>query len=182
MIVELANTISSQDRNIKSLTYQRTLFPAPAKKGKIQSLQKCKNWALTDVCHEPIEGNPGPRTLSIPRTCCPGRTMRRTRGDVICRQCYGSSKDRAVTANFALYAPTCRLPDNLSDSSQKSQQKMTDVLTCSCRLRPAAWFLMLSQTVSCFIVARRTYRGHPGHSRPMPCHLKGRILNTGRQA
>jgi hypothetical protein len=68
---------------------------------------------------------------------------------MICRQYYGSSKGRAVTANFALSAPTRRLPDNLSDSGQKSQrEKMTDVLICSCRLRLAASFLLLNQTPS----------------------------------
>jgi hypothetical protein len=121
MIEELANTISSQDRNIKSSTYQRTLFPAPATKGKFQSLLKHKNWALTDVSLEPIEGNPGLRTLSTLRTFCPELTMLRTRGGAIRRLYCGSSKGRAGTAKFSISAPTRRLPDNLSDSSQKSQ-------------------------------------------------------------
>jgi hypothetical protein len=139
MIVELANTMSSRDGSIKGLTYQRTLFPAPATKGKFQSLQKRKNWELTDVFHEPIEGNPRPWMPSNLRTCCPERTMLRSRGGVICGRYCGSSKGRAVTANFAHFAPTLRLPDNLSDSGQKSHHsKMTDVLTCSCRLQFAA--------------------------------------------
>ena len=56
--------------------------------------------------------------------------------------------------------------------------KMTDVLTCLCRLRLAVSFLIHTQTPSssCFIVAYRTYRGHPGDSRPMPCRLNKRIL------
>jgi ribosomal protein L34E len=121
MMVELANTMSSQGRNIKSLTYQRTLFPAPATKGNFKFLQKRKNWARTDAFHEPIEGIPGPRTLSIPRTPCSERTMLLTHGGVICRQCCGSSKGRAVTASFALSPPTRCLPDDLSNSSQKLQ-------------------------------------------------------------
>jgi hypothetical protein len=180
MIAELASTINSQDGKIRSLIYQRTLFPAPATKGKFQSLQMHKNWVLTDVSHEPIEGISGPQTPSTLRTRCPERTMLLSRGGVICKQCFGSSKGRAVTANFALSALKCRLPDNVSDSGQKLQHsQMTYVLTCSRRLRLAAWFLILSQTPSCFIVARRTYREHPGHSRPMACRLMGRLLNTG---
>ena len=43
MIVELANTISSQDENIEWLTYQSTLLPAPATKGgNHQLLRKSK--------------------------------------------------------------------------------------------------------------------------------------------
>jgi hypothetical protein len=34
MIAELANTISSQDEKIEKSTYQRMLFPAPAKEEK----------------------------------------------------------------------------------------------------------------------------------------------------
>ena len=55
--------------------------------------------------------------------------------------------------------------------------KMTDVLTCLCRLRLAVSFLIYSQTLGCFIVAHRTYRGHPGDCRPIPCRLNKRILN-----
>ena len=128
MIVELANTINSQDKSMKRLIYQRTLFPAPATKDNFQSLQMRKNWALTHVSHEPIEGNPGPRTLSILRTRLPERTMLQTRGDAICRQYYGSSKGRVVTTNFALSAPTRRLPDNLSNSSQNRNIKKRPTL------------------------------------------------------
>jgi hypothetical protein len=67
--------------------------------------------------------------------------MLRSHGGAICRRYYGSSKGRAVTASFAISAPTHRLPDNLSDSGQKSQTKMTDVLACSCRLQLAVLFL-----------------------------------------
>jgi hypothetical protein len=34
MIAELVDIISFLDRNLEKLTYQRTLFPAPATKGK----------------------------------------------------------------------------------------------------------------------------------------------------
>jgi hypothetical protein len=81
---------------------------------------------MTDVSHEPIEGNPGPQTLSIQRTCCPERTMLRTRGGVICRQYYGFSKGPAVRANFALSPLSHHLQDNLSDTSQKSQRSKND--------------------------------------------------------
>ena len=64
--------------------------------------------------------------------------MPQTRGGVICGRYYGSSKDRAVTANSALCPPTPRLPDNLSDTTEIARSEMTDVLTCSCRLQLAA--------------------------------------------
>ena len=112
MIVELANTISPQDRNINSLTYQNTLFPAPATKQKYQSLKKRKNWPITDVFREPIEGIPEPRTLSILEMCYRERTTLQTQGAVICMRYCGSSTGQALTANFVLFAPTRRLPES----------------------------------------------------------------------
>jgi hypothetical protein len=79
--------------------------------------------ALTYVCHEPIEGNPGPRILSILSTCCPEETMPQTRGGVTCRQCSGFSMGRAAIAIFKYSVPTCPLPDNLSDSGQQPQHQ-----------------------------------------------------------
>jgi hypothetical protein len=35
MIVELANTIISEDGNTEEITYQKTLFPAPAIRGEV---------------------------------------------------------------------------------------------------------------------------------------------------
>jgi hypothetical protein len=48
--------------------------------------------------------------------------MRQTRGAVNRMRCYGSSKGRAVTANVVHSAATPRLPDNLSNFSQKLQR------------------------------------------------------------
>jgi len=42
MIVELADTISSRIGNIKKLTYQSTLFPAPAAKKETINIHKGK--------------------------------------------------------------------------------------------------------------------------------------------
>jgi hypothetical protein len=178
MIVELANKISSREEYHKSDIPKNTLSCTRYKRN-FQSPQKRRKWALTDVSHEPIEGNRRHRTLSILRRCCPERTTLRNHGGVICRQYCGSSKGRAVTTNFARFVPSLHLLDNLSDASQKLQHSaMTDVLTCSCRWRLAAYFLVFSQTPSYFIVARTTYRGPPGHSRLMPCRLSGRKFNT----
>ena len=118
--------MSTPDGNMKmkSLTYQSTLFPAPATETKIFSLEKShKEMALTDVSHEPIEGNPVSLILSISNTCRPEGTMRQTRGGVTCRQCCGSSMGRAVTAIFEYPVPTCRLPENISDSGQQSRHQ-----------------------------------------------------------
>jgi hypothetical protein len=38
-----------------------------------------------------------------------------TRGGVICRPDYGSSKDQAVIANWKYLCVSCRLPNNLRD-------------------------------------------------------------------
>src|SRR6266849_9037700 len=114
--------MSSPDRNMIGLTYQSTLFPAPATKTEIFSLwKKHKELALTDVSHEPIEGNSGPKMLSILSTRCPEGTMRQTRGGVTWRRCCDSSMGRAATAIFELYSAICRLPDNISDSGQQSR-------------------------------------------------------------
>ena len=62
--------------------------------------------------------------------------MRRTRGAVICMQCYGSSKGRAATASVALSAPILRLPEKSQQlQSEIATLKKTDVLTYLCRLR-----------------------------------------------
>ena len=107
---------------MNSLTYQSTLFPAPATRSF--SLQKrYKELALTDVSHEPREGNPVPRMFSILNTYCTEETMSQTRDGVTRRQRCGSSMGRAVTANFEYPAPICRLPHNLSDSGQQPQHQ-----------------------------------------------------------
>jgi hypothetical protein len=112
--------MSSPDRNMKSLTYQSMLFPAPAtnENGRVSLWKSHKELALTHVSHEPIEGNPAPQMLSILSTSRLQGTIPQTRGGVTCRQCCGSSLGRAATAIFEYPAPTCRLPDNLSDSGQ----------------------------------------------------------------
>ena len=88
--------------------------------------------------------------------------MLQTRRGVICRQCYGSSKGPAVTANFALSLRTRHLPNNLNDSSQKSQlSKMTDEFSCSCRSPFAAWFLILIKTLSTSLWLAKHTEGIP---------------------
>jgi hypothetical protein len=69
MIVELAKTVSSQDNYIAWLAYQRTVFPAPATKGKNrQTIRQLKRWMETYVSHEYIEENLVQK-LSSPRVC-----------------------------------------------------------------------------------------------------------------
>ena len=139
IIEELAKVISSSRRYQKFDVPKYALSGTRYDKNKISVSGKAYNLALTYASHETIVENPGPRTLSNLRTYCPERTMPQTRGDVIYRQCCGSSRGRAVTANFGYPAPTCRLPDSLSDSGQQSlHQNMTDGWTCSCCLRFAA--------------------------------------------
>jgi hypothetical protein len=58
MMVELANTISSQDGNIEGLAYQKTLFPAPAIKSKAISPSES-----TEVGGLTFPMNPQKRTL-----------------------------------------------------------------------------------------------------------------------
>ena len=114
--------MSSPDMDMKSLTYQSTLFPAPATKTEIFSLRKRrKEMALTDVSHEPIEGKPGLQMFSILNTCCPEGTMWQTRDGVTCRRCCGSSMGRVATTIFEYPALTYRLPNSLNDSDQQSQ-------------------------------------------------------------
>ena len=82
-----------------------------------------KGLELTYVSHEPIEGNPVPQIFSILSMCFPEGTMKQIRGGETCRQCFGSSMGRAATAKFEYPAPTCRLPDDLSNSGQQSQHR-----------------------------------------------------------
>ena len=109
---------------MKSLTYQSTLFPAPATKSEKFSFSKWhKELALTDVSHEPIEGNPALQMLSILGTCCHEGTTPQTRGAVTCRHYCDSSMGRVATAIFEYLAPICHLSGNLSDSGEQSQRQ-----------------------------------------------------------
>src|SRR6266567_4316284 len=113
IIEGLANIMSSQDRSTQCLTYHKTVFPAPATRKRSVS-KKGEDRVTTNAFHGSIEENPD-RTLSMPRTCCPERTIPPSRCVVIHRRCYGFSKDREVTATFKHLSATCRLPDNLSN-------------------------------------------------------------------
>ena len=79
-----------------------------------RSLELPEIWELTYVSHVPIEGNQGPRTISIQKKFYPERTMRQTRCGVTCGQCDSSSKDRAATARFEYPSPIRRLTANIS--------------------------------------------------------------------
>src|SRR6266851_9207726 len=74
MIVELANIVSFQDRNIQRLTYQSTLFPEPAtKRESYQPLGDHKHRLETHVFHGSRGAN-SVGTISIPRASCHERT------------------------------------------------------------------------------------------------------------
>ena len=110
MIAELTQHDKFSRQEYKKINIPKNALSGPRYEVKFQSLQKRENWALTDVSHEPIERNPGPRTLSSPKTCCSEQTRLRTRGGVIRRQYCGSPMGQAVTANLVISAPTRRLP------------------------------------------------------------------------
>jgi hypothetical protein len=60
------NTMSSPDRNMKILTYQRTRCPAPATKMKIFGLSKRhEELTLTNVSREPYKGTQGLRCFRM---------------------------------------------------------------------------------------------------------------------
>jgi len=70
IMVELANTLDSQDQYVDGLAYQSTLFPDPATKGMTISL--CKRVRagklVTDASHGSKEDYLI-QMLSIPRAC-----------------------------------------------------------------------------------------------------------------
>lgn len=131
MITELANTINSQDESIEKLTYQRTLFPAPATKGDLLVSTKAYKLATTDVFHESIEENLV-QTISISSRYYLERTKPRSLCGAIYRQRCNLSIDLVERANVEQAIEIYPLPDNLSESCQESQRKeITDVLICS---------------------------------------------------
>ena len=122
MIVELIDTVSSQDQNIKFFTHQRTLLPAPARKGEShQSLQNRERHAATHASRGSTEVNLIP-ILSIPRMCPLERAMPRSLRGAIRRQCGGFSMDQEERANFVYFSVTRHLPGNLSVSYQELQK------------------------------------------------------------
>jgi hypothetical protein len=73
MIVELTNTISFPEIDIYNFHVPKDTFSSArceTKKKKLVSVEPQK-LGLTDVSHGPIEVNPGLRTFSILKTCCP---------------------------------------------------------------------------------------------------------------
>ena len=119
MIVELTATVSFQDKNIQRLTYQSTLFPAPATKGETLSVSvKAEALEATHVSHAAIKLN-SIRMSSIQRTCrLEEATLQSPRG-AIHRQYGGFSMDQAERANFEYFPATCRLSTDLSASCQQ---------------------------------------------------------------
>jgi hypothetical protein len=63
---------------------------------------------ITDVCHEPTEGNTF-QTTSIPNKRCLEQTTSLSRRAGIGKQCYGSSMDQAGRANVAYLLVACHL-------------------------------------------------------------------------
>ena len=118
MIFELADIISSRDGNILTLTYQRTLFPAPATKENIHQSQKAKGRATTDISRGSIEGYPV-RMTSTPRKCCLERTTLRSLRATIRGRCDDFSMDQEERAMFEYPPATCHLPDNVSVSGRQ---------------------------------------------------------------
>jgi hypothetical protein len=174
MIAELANTISSLgDRNVEKFTYQRTLFPAPATKGKNPSVSaEAYEWATTHVFHRSKEENSA-QTISISSTFRRPETTPRSRGAAICCVRPGFSLDRVERANFECLLPTCHLPHNLSVSFSNGEWEMTDVSTCLCHSRFAVTFLALSQTQNYLHNFQQieTYCA-------FPLHLEGGVFNS----
>jgi hypothetical protein len=102
------------------MTYQRTLFPAPAIMGESHQSLKTLGGRRTDVSHESIEAILV-RTISIPRGCCLQQTTLLFRCVGIHEQDCDFSKDQVERANFELLAVIYHLPDNFSDSRQQWQ-------------------------------------------------------------
>ena len=154
IIVELAKIVSSQDRNNGRLTYQSTLFPEPATKGRnYQSLRKSKRHAATHVFRGSIEANSVPMT-SILRTCCLERTMSRSLRGAIRGQRCDSSTDQEERANGRYLAATCHLQDDYGESRKWWRHYgITDVSTCSFHWQLDVGFLRLSKARNGLVVA-----------------------------
>jgi hypothetical protein len=117
MIVELSDTMSPRDgKNIEWLTYQSTLFPAPAAKGEShQLLRKRMCSAATDVSRGSIGGN-SVQMLSIPRACRLERTMSLYRCTAIRGRRCNFSMDRGERAKYEYLSATGYLAEKLSIS------------------------------------------------------------------
>jgi hypothetical protein len=118
MIAELASAISSQYRNNESLTYQRTLFPAPATRVLVYT--NAEVLGTTDISHVSIEENFF-QIKSIPKRYVLEGTTLRSLCSAIRRQFCDSSMDLAERANFEHFVAICHLSVNPIDSSQQSQ-------------------------------------------------------------
>src|SRR5216683_4535254 len=119
MTVELANAISSQDKNMEWLIYHSTLFPQPTTEGKNhQSLQGIKCWVATYIFRGSIGGNLL-WILSIPRVCRLEQTMPPSHCATIRGQYCNFSIDQKERANIEYFPVTGHLPDNLSTSRQQ---------------------------------------------------------------
>jgi len=118
MIVELTNTMSSRAGISKRLTYQKTLFPAPAAKDDIhESLGKRSGQEVTDVSRESIAEN-SVQTISNQRKFHLGRTTSPSPRGAIHERCDGFSMDQAERANFGPLSATGHLSQDLSVSRQ----------------------------------------------------------------
>ncbi len=121
MIVELADTVSSlsHDKNIERLTYQRTLFPAPATKEEYHQISANSISAGRQLTFPmdpgPIEAN-SVQMFSIPRKFRFERTMPQSLCGAIRRQGGDFSMDQGERANFKYPSVTCRLLESLSAS------------------------------------------------------------------
>src|SRR6266851_5514161 len=109
MIDELDDTISHQDENIASGTYQRTLFPAPAtNRENHQSLGKHTSSTTAYVCHEPTGANSVQTTSNLRKNRF-RETISLSPCAAICMRCCNFSTDLVEKANSGHLPATCQL-------------------------------------------------------------------------
>ena len=131
MIAELANSISSRIRTIEILSYQMTLFPAPAGRGNNLQFQERIRVRNTDVFRESI-GESLDRKISILHKRHLESTMLQFRYAEIHEPGYGSSRDLEVKATAERPAVTCRLKVGFRVPSMWTLgYEITHVLPCS---------------------------------------------------
>lgn len=117
MIAELTNAVSFQEETIDDLTHHRTLFPAPATKGKqYHPLRVERSWTATYA-------SPGAKVVDsvwippIPKACHLERTMLPPHCAAIDWRCCDFSMDQGERANLEIFSVTCHLENKSSASS-----------------------------------------------------------------
>ena len=179
MIEELTDVMSYYDRQWK-VTYQRTLFPAPARVGMAIGLNEGMQAGKgTHVCREPtVENSDQTTTTSIRKNCHSERTTSPCRCTVIRKQWCDFSTGQAERANFGYHLAASHLPDNLSAPSSGQVRKSNSRFDL---FKSLASFCMISNVQSDMkpvYVAKNIYRGHPGRCQPMTFRLRERYSTT----